>query len=124
MSLWNFSTLTFFVRVCFLTTDTAAYERISPPTPGMIYAPDIWNRIVASAHKYAEPGIAFIDEVNRHNHLMASMGPLYSCNPCGEQFLHSNNSCILGSIDVSKFHDPDHAESGNIDWNRLRDVVH
>ena len=72
----------------------------------MIYAPDIWNRIVASAHKYAEPGIAFIDEVNRHNHLMASMGPINSCNPCGEQFLHANNSCNLGSIDVSKFHAP------------------
>lgn len=118
------ATLTFCDREAFLTTDTAAYERILPPTPGMIYAPDIWNRIVGSAHKYAEPGIAFIDEVNRHNHLMASMGPLYSCNPCGEQFLHSNNSCNLGSIDVSKFHDPDHAESGNIDWNRLRHVVH
>src|SRR2546422_6648855 len=53
---------------------------------------DIWNRIIASAHKYAEPGIAFIDEVNRHNHLMNSLGPIYSCNPCGEQFLHFSRS--------------------------------
>ena len=62
---------------------------------------DIWNRIIASAHKYAEPGIAFIDEVNRHNHMMKSMGPIMSCNPCGEQFLHFANSCNLGSIDVT-----------------------
>ena len=74
-----------------------------PPMAGMVFAPDIWNRIIASAHKYAEPGIIFIDEVNRHNHMMASMGPIYACNPCGEQQLHFNNSCNLGSIDVAKF---------------------
>ena len=33
---------------------------------------------------------------------MKSMGPIYSCNPCGEQQLHFNNSCNLGSIDVAK----------------------
>jgi ribonucleoside-diphosphate reductase alpha chain len=55
---------------------------------------------------------------------MASMGPINSCNPCGEQFLHSDNSCNLGSIDVSKFHVPDHREPRNIDWNQLRHVVH
>ena len=81
---------------------TAPIEQ--PPMPGMVFAPDIWNRIIASAHKYAEPGIIFIDEVNRHNHMMASMGPIYACNPCGEQQLHFNNSCNLGSIDVAKFY--------------------
>ncbi len=120
----HFQPLTFCDREAFLATDLATYQKIEPPGPGMIYAPDIWNRIVASAHKYAEPGIAFIDEVNRHNRLMASMGPINSCNPCGEQFLHSDNSCNLGSIDVSKFHLPDHREAHNIDWNRLRHVVH
>jgi ribonucleoside-diphosphate reductase alpha chain len=86
----------------------------------MVHATDIWNRIVASAHKYAEPGVAFIDEVNRHNHLMKSMGPIYSCNPCGEQFLHFSNSCNLGSIDVNKFYDP----AKRVDWERLREATH
>ena len=114
--------LTFCDRQAFDNADLSSYQKLSPPKPGMIHARDIWNRIVASAHKYAEPGIAFIDEVNRHNHLMASMGPIYSCNPCGEQFLHANNSCNLGSIDVSKFHAPD--ETTKIDWQHLRHVVH
>lgn len=57
-------------------------QTIKPPKPGMIYAPDIWNRIAASAWKYAEPGIAFIDEVNRHNYLKNSMGEITACNPC------------------------------------------
>ena len=114
------STVTFCDRQAFLNADLSACSVEEPPMPGMIFAPDIWNRIVASAHKYAEPGIAFIDEVNRHNHMMNSMGPIYSCNPCGEQFLHFSNSCNLGSIDLAKFYDPEK----RIDWERLREVTH
>ena len=114
---------TFCDRESFTSRDISEIVKVDPPAPGMIYAPDIWNRIVASAHKYGEPGVAFIDEVNRNNHLMNSMGPIFSCNPCGEQFLHSNNSCNLGSIDVSKFYDPEDRGQRNIKWNRLRLVV-
>jgi ribonucleoside-diphosphate reductase alpha chain len=96
------------------------YEGQKPPKPGMIYAPDIWHRIVESAWEYAEPGIAFIDEVNRHNHMMKSMGPIMSCNPCGEQFLHAYNSCNLGSIDVAKFAD---SKTKTIDWDGMRRAV-
>jgi len=114
------STVTFCDRDAFLKTNLSDLTIEEAPRPGMIFAPDIWNRIVASAHKYAEPGIAFIDEVNRHNHMMKSMGPIYSCNPCGEQFLHFSNSCNLGSIDLAKFYDP----QKRVDWDRLRDVTH
>src|SRR6266567_3153440 len=114
------SSVTFPDRQAFLSADLSDCIIEEPPRPGMVYAPDIWNRIVASAHKYAEPGIAFIDEVNRHNHMMKSMGPIYSCNPCGEQFLHFSNSCNLGSIDLNKFYD---AENERIDWDRLSEVT-
>ena len=113
------STVAFCDRQAFLNTDLSDCTIEEPPRVGMIFAPDVWNRIVASAHKYAEPGIAFIDEVNRHNHMMKSMGPIYSCNPCGEQFLHFSNSCNLGSIDLAKFYDPEK----RIDWDRLRNVT-
>ncbi|CDM66402.1 intein-containing adenosylcobalamin-dependent ribonucleoside-diphosphate reductase [Pyrinomonas methylaliphatogenes] len=76
------STVTFADRKDFLRTDFSTLRREDPPRPGMVYAPDVWNRIVASAHRYAEPGVIFIDEVNRHNHMMASMGPIYATNPC------------------------------------------
>ena len=114
------STITFRDKATFEEADLSLCTKEMPPRPGMVYAPDIWNRIVASAHKYAEPGIAFIDEVNRHNHMMKSMGPIYSCNPCGEQFLHFSNSCNLGSIDLNKFYDP----TNRVDWERLREVTH
>ncbi len=51
-----------------------AYEGMEPPQPGMVFAPDIWKRIISSTHRWAEPGIIFIDNVNRHNPLRNSMG--------------------------------------------------
>lgn len=120
------TTATFADKLSFETADLSDCTIEEPPMPGMIFAPDIWNRIIASAHKYAEPGIIFIDEVNRHNHMMASMGPIYACNPCGEQQLHFNNSCNLGSIDVAKFFRKSDGEvdaSSGIDWQRLSYVT-
>lgn len=80
------------------------YEGQKPPKAGMIYAPDIWRRIVESAWKYAEPGIIFIDEVNRHNYLMNSMGEIYSCNPCvtGDTLIYTSQGLITAA---SLFHD-------------------
>ncbi len=117
------STATFADKLAFETSDLSDCIIEEPPMAGMVFAPDIWNRIIASAHKYAEPGIIFIDEVNRHNHLMASMGPIYACNPCGEQQLHFNNSCNLGSIDVAKFFKVVDG-AGTIDWDRLSHTTH
>lgn len=99
------------------------FERMEPPKPGMIYAPELWNRIIVSAHQYAEPGVVFIDEVNRHNLLKNSMGEIYSCNPCAEEMLHANNACNLGSIDVSKFFKADSGKHYSIDWDKLEQVV-
>jgi ribonucleoside-diphosphate reductase alpha chain len=117
------TTATFADKLAFETADLSDCTVEEPPIPGMVFAPDIWNRIIASAHKYAEPGIIFIDEVNRHNHLKASMGPIYACNPCGEQQLHFNNSCNLGSIDVAKFYTETPEGEGIIDWERLSNVT-
>ncbi|MDQ3713409.1 MAG: adenosylcobalamin-dependent ribonucleoside-diphosphate reductase [Acidobacteriota bacterium] len=122
----NGETVAFADKLAFENTDLSDCSIEEPPQSGMIYAPDVWSRIIASAHKYAEPGIAFIDEVNRHNHMIASMGPIYASNPCGEQFLHFSNSCNLGSVDLSKFYkkvgsgtNPD----DSIEWERLARVT-
>ncbi|MBA2605759.1 MAG: adenosylcobalamin-dependent ribonucleoside-diphosphate reductase [Acidobacteria bacterium] len=120
-------TVTFADKLTFENAELSGCTIEEPPQPGMIYAPDVWNRIIASAHKYAEPGICFIDEVNRHNYLKSSMGEIYASNPCGEQMLHFNNSCNLGSIDLAKFYkkvgdgtNPNEC----IEWERLARVTH
>jgi ribonucleoside-diphosphate reductase alpha chain len=96
------------------------YKGENPPQPGMVYAPDIWSRIITSTHRWAEPGIIFIDSVNRANPLMNSMGPKRASNPCGEQMLHDFNACNLGSIDVAKYYDE---LTDDVDWDRLGNDV-
>ena len=122
----NGETVTFADKQAFENADLSDCSIEEAPRAGQIYAPDVWNRIIASAHKYAEPGIAFIDQVNRHNHMMASMGPIYASNPCGEQFLHFSNSCNLGSVDLSKFYkkigDGTNADEC-VEWERLARVT-
>jgi ribonucleoside-diphosphate reductase alpha chain len=98
-----------------------SYNGEEPPMPGMIYAPEIWNRIITSTHAWAEPGIVFIDNVNRSNPLRHSMGLKKASNPCGEQMLHDFNACNLGSIDVAKYYNP---ITDDVDWDDLREGVH
>ncbi|TET56504.1 adenosylcobalamin-dependent ribonucleoside-diphosphate reductase [Candidatus Bathyarchaeota archaeon] len=78
----------------------------------------IWNLLIMMAWKNGEPGILFLDTINRHNPT-PKLGRMEATNPCGEQPLLPYESCNLGSIDVSKFA----AEDGKIDWERLRKAV-
>jgi len=82
-----------------------------------IKARDVFNEIVTYAWKTGDPGIVFIDEINRHNPVSA-IGNIEATNPCGEQPLLPYESCNLGSINVSKF-----GKNGEIDWERLREAV-
>lgn len=97
------------------------YKGQHPPHSGMVFAPDIWNRIISSTHRWAEPGIIFIDNVNRSNPLRNSMGPKKASNPCGEQMLHDFNACNLGSIDVAKYYDE---ATDDVDWHQLGEDIH
>jgi len=96
------------------------YELINPRTKEevrKIRARDVFNELVTYAWKIGDPGIIFADEINRRNPLPA-IGTIEATNPCGEQPLLPYESCNLGSIDVSKF-----VKSGEVDWERLKEVV-
>ncbi len=97
------------------------YKGQKPPKPGMVFAPDIWERIISSTHRWAEPGIIFIDNVNRHNPLKNSMGLKKASNPCAEQMLHDYNACNLGSIDVAKYYDE---TTDDVDWDRFSNDIY
>ena len=98
------------------------YGLVNPRTKGevrKINAREVFNEIVTYAWKTGDPGIVFMDEINRHNPISA-IGKIEATNPCGEQPLLPYDSCNLGSINVSKFVE---TGDGEIDWERLREVV-
>jgi ribonucleoside-diphosphate reductase alpha chain len=98
------------------------YGLINPRTKGevrKIKAREVFNEIVTYAWKTGDPGIVFMDEINRRNPISA-IGKIEATNPCGEQPLLPYESCNLGSINVSKFVENG---DGEIDWERLREVV-
>ncbi|MHC4434088.1 MAG: adenosylcobalamin-dependent ribonucleoside-diphosphate reductase, partial [Planctomycetota bacterium] len=82
---------------------------------------DMWKLIVKCAHQTGEPGIAFIDRINRDNPT-PSLGPIEATNPCGEQPLLAYEACTLGSINVARFVRTTGAGPG-MDWPRLAGAV-
>lgn len=78
---------------------------------------ELFNEICKYAWLNGEPGIVYIDEINRTNPL-PGLGPIDCSNPCGEQFLHHYDNCNLGSINLAKF-----VKNKKIDWQRLKYVT-
>ena len=85
---------------------------------------DLWNAIVTRAWQSGDPGLVFIDEVNRHNPT-PHLGPIRATNPCGEQPLLPYEACNLGSINLVAFVKPcsDEEFAERIDWRALRETV-
>lgn len=97
------------------------YPLVNPKSgreTGTLRARDVFDLIVASAWKTGDPGMIFIDEINRSNPT-PQVGEIESTNPCGEQPLLPYESCNLGSINLSRFI----TAGGEIDYSRLRKVV-
>lgn len=83
----------------------------------------LWKKIVKSAWKNGEPGIVFLDTINRANPLHL-LGEIEATNPCGEQPLLPYGSCNLGSINLSNMIKGDWIEKqGEIDWKKLRETI-
>ncbi|MFP6679433.1 MAG: vitamin B12-dependent ribonucleotide reductase [Dehalococcoidia bacterium] len=89
---------------------------------GRLDAREVFSKIVRGAWRNGEPGMIFLDEVNRNSPVL-HLGEITATNPCGEQPLLPNESCNLGSIDVAKFIIEDDNGNKEIDYEHLRKVT-
>ncbi len=102
-----------------------SYDLVNPRSKdiaGQLDAREVYDLIVEMAWATGDPGIIFIDRINRDNPT-PHLGEIESTNPCGEQPLLPYEACNLGSVNLAKF--VRLTESGpDVDWDRLADVVH
>lgn len=100
------------------------YPLIAPHTKeekDKLKAKEVFNLLVQKAWEGGDPGIIFIDRINRDNPT-PSQGEIESTNPCGEQPLLPYEACNLGSVNLANFYS-EKSEDG-VDWSRLKDTVH
>ncbi len=103
---------------------SSEYELINPHTKkavGRLNAREVFDTIIEMAWKTGDPGIVFIDRINRDNPT-PHLGEIESTNPCGEQPLLPYESCNLGSINLNKFLRCQN-EKTEIDYPKLSRII-
>jgi ribonucleoside-diphosphate reductase alpha chain len=85
---------------------------------GKVRAKTLFDLIVNAAWRTGDPGLVFLDEINRHNPT-PEVGEIEATNPCGELPLLAFESCNLASINLAKT-----VENGKLNREKLKDLVH
>lgn len=100
------------------------YNLINPRNEeitGKLNAKEIWKKLVENAWQTGDPGIIFIDRINKTNsNPTPHLGIIEATNPCGEQPLLPYGACNLGSINLSKFIKEDGTD---FDYEKLKECV-
>lgn len=103
-------------------TDYTLYDPRDHSAVGTLNAAEVYDLIVNLAWATGDPGIMFIDRMNRDNPTPA-IGEIEATNPCGEQPLLPYEACNLGSINLSRMLKT--TDNGvDIDWDKLKEVTH
>lgn len=98
-----------------------SYDLINPRSGKVVKtlpARKVFDLVAQRAWQYGDPGLVFIDEINRGNPTPV-LGKIESTNPCGEQPLLPYEACNLGSINLKHI-----VSEGEIQWEKLKNTVH
>ncbi|MFH0943282.1 MAG: adenosylcobalamin-dependent ribonucleoside-diphosphate reductase [Candidatus Beckwithbacteria bacterium] len=101
------------------------FNLVNPRTGEMVRtvkARQLFSQMVNLAWRTGDPGMIFLDTINKKNPVLKTLGPLKATNPCGEQPLHPFDVCNLGSINLAKMVVLSQGRH-EVDWRRLEEVV-
>jgi ribonucleoside-diphosphate reductase alpha chain len=99
------------------------YELVDPHyglTGTLVKARDVFDELVESAWKTGDPGLIFLDNINRGKaNPVPGLGPIDATNPCGEQPLYDWDACTLGSLNLESFID-----GNDFDYNLINEKTY
>ena len=122
LRMFNLSVLATDAFMAAVAADDAWELAFDGVTHRMISARELWDKIMRATYGFAEPGVIFIDRINRLNNL-AYCETIYATNPCGEQPLPPYGACLLGSINLAALVTAPFDSRAAIDAGELEQVV-